>query len=43
MKKYELIKKDSILKYGVKLFRIRYLMNFGYIEKGTLGGYIMRN
>ena len=41
-KKYELLKDDFIEVDGRKLYRIRALKGFGYVEKGKLGGYIER-
>ena len=41
-KKYELLKDDFIEVDGRKLYRIRALRGFGYVEKGELGGYIER-
>ena len=41
-KKYELLKDDFIEVDGRKLYRIRALKGFGYVEKGELGGYIER-
>ena len=40
-KKYELLKDDTIKRYGVsKLYRIRALRDFGDVHKGDLGGYV---
>ena len=39
-KKYELLKDDCINYCGKTLYRIKSLREFGYIEKGELGGYI---
>ncbi len=38
--KYELIKTDFKVVFGVKLFRIKYIKDFGNIKAGELGGYI---
>ena len=40
MKKYELLKDDTIKVDGITLYRIRALRDFGLIRKGQLGGYI---
>lgn len=39
-KKYELVKEDSIIVEGFKLYRIRALKDFFVIKAGELGGYI---
>ena len=39
-KKYELVKEDSIVVDGFKLFRIRALRDFFVIKAGDLGGYV---
>jgi len=39
-KKYELVKSDTIKVSGHKLYRIKSLIDFGYVKKGGLGGYI---
>lgn len=41
MKKFELTT-DSIDVNGVKLFRIKSLVDFGYVKAGTIGGYVER-
>ena len=33
---------DSIVKWGITLFRIKALMSFGDVEEGELGGYLER-
>src|SRR5574337_1114896 len=38
--KYELVLNDFTITYGVKLFRIKALKDFGDVRKGDLGGYI---
>jgi len=40
MKKYTLVKSDTIEYAGRTLFRIRASMDFGVVSKGELGGYI---
>lgn len=40
MKKYEILKNDYIEEYGVKLYRIRALRDFGNVKEGDIGGYI---
>ena len=40
MKKYELLKDDTIIMSGRTLYRIKALRDFGNVEKGELGGYI---
>lgn len=40
IKKYELLENDTITVSGVKLYRIKALINFGDVKKGDLGGYI---
>ncbi|EPU42999.1 hypothetical protein SAG0176_01900 [Streptococcus agalactiae LDS 623] len=40
MKKYELLKDDTIEVAGKTLFRIRALKDFGSVEKGDIGGYV---
>ncbi|MFD3093596.1 hypothetical protein ACFKKQ_02835 [Streptococcus agalactiae] len=40
MKKYELLKDDTIEVAGKTLFRIKALKNFGHVTKGDLGGYV---
>lgn len=40
MKKYELLKDDTIIVYGVTLYRIRYLLDFADVKAGDLGGYL---
>lgn len=40
MKKYELLKKDTIQFNDKTLYRIRALIDFGRVSKGDLGGYI---
>ena len=40
MKKYKLIKSDFKVEFGVKLFRIKALKDFGDVKKGDLGGYV---
>ena len=42
MKKYELLKEDTISFGGKPLYRIRYLRDFANIKAGDLGGYIER-
>ena len=39
-KKYELLKDDYKEVYGIKLYRIRALKDFGDVKKGHVGGYI---
>jgi len=39
MKKYEFTGKTKMF-LGKKLFQIRALVNFGYVEAGEIGGYI---
>ena len=39
MKKFELTT-DTKMHFGRKLFRIKALVSFGYVEEGTLGGYV---
>lgn len=39
-KKYELIKNDFIKKYGITLYRIKALKDFGNVKAGDSGGYI---
>ena len=40
MKKFELTNEFITNSYGVKLFRIRALVEFGDVEAGELGGYV---
>ena len=40
MKKYELLKEDTISLMGRTLYCVRYLCDFANIKKGDLGGYI---
>ena len=40
MKKYKMIKKDSIKLYGRMLYRVKALRDFGDVKKGDVGGYI---
>ena len=40
MKKYKLIKKDSVELYGRTLYRVKALRDFGDVKKGDVGGYI---
>ena len=42
MKKYELIKEDTIMIGDSTLYRIRALRDFAHIEAGELGGYIQK-
>lgn len=39
-KKYELVKEDSIVVDGFKLYRIKALKDFFVIKAGDLGGYV---
>lgn len=39
-KKYELLKDDYKEVFGIKLYRIRALKDFGDVKKGDVGGYI---
>lgn len=39
-KKYKMLKNDTIIYKGVKLYRIQALKSFNDVEKGDLGGYI---
>ena len=38
--KYELLKDDTIVINGTKLYRVRALKSFGNVKKGDIGGYI---
>lgn len=38
--KYELVLYDVIKSFGIKLYRIRALKDFGNVKKGELGGYV---
>lgn len=40
VKKYKILRNDSIDIYGKKLYRIQAIRNFGDIKKGDIGGYI---
>ena len=40
MKKYELIKTDSIQHCGVTLYRIKALIDFSHVKAGQVGGYV---
>lgn len=40
LKKYILLKNDTITVSGVRLYRIKALISFGNVKKGELGGYI---
>ena len=40
MKKFELTSEFITNVFGVKLFRIRALVEFGNVSKGELGGYV---
>ena len=40
MKKYELIREDTIKIDSITLYRIKALKAFGELRKGDLGGYI---
>jgi hypothetical protein len=40
VKKYKLLKNDTISLYGTPLYRIQALRSFGSVKKGELGGYI---
>ncbi len=40
MKKYELVAEDTIEFFGIKLFRIRAVRDFGAVKAGDLGGYV---
>ena len=40
MKKYELLLDVSKDIFGIKLFRIKALINFDFVKVGDLGGYI---
>jgi len=40
MKKYEILKGQSITIYGRTLYRIRALRDFGNVKKGDIGGYV---
>ena len=39
-KKYKILKDDYIINLGKKLYRIKALKNFGYVKKGSIGGYV---
>lgn len=41
-KKYELLKDDYKKVFGIKLYRIRALKDFGVVKKGDVGGYIQK-
>lgn len=41
-KKYELLKDDYKEVFGIKLYRIRALKDFGDVKKGDVGGYIQK-
>lgn len=38
--KYELLIDDTIVFFGVQLFRIKALISFGGVKKGDVGGYV---
>ena len=40
VKKFELVKSDKITLGGKPLFQVRALMDFSFVKKGELGGYI---
>lgn len=40
MKKYELLKDDTIVFNGILLYRIKALKDFGLVRNGEIGGYI---
>ena len=40
MKKYKLLQEDTIIYYGITLYRIEALIAFGNVEIGEKGGYI---
>jgi len=40
MKRYKLLKSDTISVNGITLYRIKALKDFGNVKKGDLGGYI---
>lgn len=40
MKKYELLKDDTIDCEGITLYRIRALKEFGDVKAGDIGGYV---
>ena len=39
-KKYELLKEDTILYRGIRLYRVKALIDFSSVKAGDLGGYI---
>ena len=42
-KKYKILRNDTIIYKGVKLYRIQALKSFNDVEKGDLGGYIQKH
>ena len=40
-KKFELLFDDTIDVFGSKLFRVKAKINFGAVEAGDIGGYVV--